>query len=227
MTPLQAIGFLRSCIRSGERLDADDDKTIDAVLEGLRNPEKQVRVGVAVFIERDDKVLLGMRKGSHGAGTWCVPGGHVDFGEDPEATCVRETLEESGLAIHNVKIYRPLPYVHTHFREDEKQYITLYFTADCPEGDPKIMEPDKCSAWAWFDKTGLPSPLFEPLAQSNVMDTLRMEADENFLQNLYDRISGGDPCNLDHSGSCHAHDYFGEGECIARRLGRRLGKESA
>ncbi len=36
------------------------------------------QVGVGVLILRDGKVLLGRRKGSHGAGCWSAPGGHLD-----------------------------------------------------------------------------------------------------------------------------------------------------
>lgn len=136
---------------------------------------RQVRVGVGVFIIRDGKILLGCRKGSHGAGTWALPGGHVDFGEDPETTCVRETMEETGLAIGNIRVYKAFPYVHTHFRKEGKQYVTLYFTADCPEGEPRVTEPDKCSCWAWFSPSTLPSPLFEPLGASGVLQTLERE----------------------------------------------------
>ena len=27
-------------------------------------------------------------------------------------------------------------------------------------GEPKIMEPDKCDGWDWYDMDNLPSPLF-------------------------------------------------------------------
>jgi len=45
---------------------------------------KVVRVGVACFVERrDKKILVGRRKGkSHGSGTYQLPGGHLEFGED-------------------------------------------------------------------------------------------------------------------------------------------------
>jgi 8-oxo-dGTP diphosphatase len=34
------------------------------------------KVGVGVCIVKDNKVLLGKRKNSHGDGTWAFPGGH-------------------------------------------------------------------------------------------------------------------------------------------------------
>jgi 8-oxo-dGTP diphosphatase len=40
----------------------------------LKIPGK-VMVGIGVVIINRDKILLGKRKGSHGAGEWSVPGG--------------------------------------------------------------------------------------------------------------------------------------------------------
>ncbi len=42
---------------------------------------KRPKVGLGVLIFKDGKVLLGKRKGAHGEGTWCPPGGHLEFGE--------------------------------------------------------------------------------------------------------------------------------------------------
>ncbi|MEO7108781.1 MAG: NUDIX domain-containing protein [Rhodoferax sp.] len=38
-------------------------------------------VGIGVIIVRHGLVLLGQRIGSHGAGTWALPGGHLEFGD--------------------------------------------------------------------------------------------------------------------------------------------------
>lgn len=57
------------------------------------------KVGVAIFLERDGKVLMLLRKGSHKAGTRSLPGGHMDLGEDFYTTCKREILEEVGVEV--------------------------------------------------------------------------------------------------------------------------------
>lgn len=61
------------------------------------------QVGVGVLILRDGKVLLGRRKGSHGAGCWSAPGGHLEFGEAVEDCALREALEETGLALSDMQ----------------------------------------------------------------------------------------------------------------------------
>jgi 8-oxo-dGTP diphosphatase len=38
-----------------------------------------VKAGVGVIIiNKENKVLVGKRKGSHGAGLWAFPGGHIE-----------------------------------------------------------------------------------------------------------------------------------------------------
>jgi 8-oxo-dGTP diphosphatase len=64
---------------------------------------KHTRVGVAIFIFKDGKFLIQQRQGAHGAGSWSVPGGHLEFGESFEDTARREAREETGLEISNVR----------------------------------------------------------------------------------------------------------------------------
>jgi 8-oxo-dGTP diphosphatase len=118
-------------------------------------------VGIGVLILRDGRVLLGERQGSHGAGTWAPPGGHLEFGESVEACARREALEETGLELSSV---RPGPYTSDVFVEEGKHYVTLFVLADVLHGEPQILEPTKCLRWAWFKWLQLPKPLFQPLA---------------------------------------------------------------
>jgi 8-oxo-dGTP diphosphatase len=118
------------------------------------------RVGVAAIVRRDGKVLLGRRIGSHGARTWNFPGGHLEFGETPEACAERETLEECGL---RASARRRLGYTNDLFAAEGRHYITLYIEVEAPDGEPRILEPAKCTAWRWFDLDSLPEPLFLPI----------------------------------------------------------------
>ena len=67
-------------------------------------PALSLHVGVGVLV-RDGAgdVLLGLRRGSHGAATWGLPGGHLEPGETIAACAARETLEETGLAIVGIR----------------------------------------------------------------------------------------------------------------------------
>lgn len=41
--------------------------------------KKQLKIGVGILIFKKNKVLLARRKGSHGAGEYAGPGGHLEF----------------------------------------------------------------------------------------------------------------------------------------------------
>lgn len=122
---------------------------------------ESVRVGVGVLIVRDGKVLLGKRRGSHGAGTWAAPGGHLEFGESVADCARRESAEETGLELLMV---RPAPYTSTVMPDVGRHYITCFVVAQVAEtAQARVMEPDKCEAWTWCAWDALPEPLFAPL----------------------------------------------------------------
>ena len=50
--------------------------------------ENHPKVGVGVMVLKDGKVLLTRRKGSHGAGEYSFPGGHLEYMESFE-DCAR------------------------------------------------------------------------------------------------------------------------------------------
>lgn len=118
-----------------------------------------VRVGVAVFIRKDGKFLMLRRLGSHGAGSWSVPGGNLEFGESLEACARREVSEETNLQIKNIRF---LAQTNDQFKDEGKHYLTIWVTSDWADGAPAIMEPTKCTEQRWCDFQSLPEPLFEP-----------------------------------------------------------------
>ena len=119
-------------------------------------------VGLGVIIMRGgNEVLLGKRKGSHGAGTWECPGGHLEFYEKFKDCALREPKEETGLTDKNIEIIdeHPVAVTNDMFLADGKHYVTLFFRAKYISGEPKVME-DFCEQWGWFDWNDLPYPLF-------------------------------------------------------------------
>ncbi len=124
-------------------------------------------VGVGVFILRKDSLpytfLLGLRKGSHGAGTWSLPGGHIEMYDDEITTAIREVKEETGLYLGAPRLAGV--YTNDPMPQWGKHYITVYVKASFIENgdEPRILEPDKCAEWRWCSLNRLPSPLFPPI----------------------------------------------------------------
>ena len=120
-----------------------------------------VQVGIGVIVQRGGRVLLGRRRGAHGAGDWALPGGHLEVGETPEACAARELAEETGL---RAAAWRRAPYTADVLPDAGRHYLTLFMLADGVSGDPQRLEPHKCDGWSWHDWDALPEPLFAPLA---------------------------------------------------------------
>jgi 8-oxo-dGTP diphosphatase len=118
------------------------------------------RVGVSVLVRRGDELLLEKCAHIHGAGTWGPPGGHIDFGETPEQTAQRETLEETGVAITGLSF---LGVTNDVFEAEQKHYITLWFDAVYQSGEAECKVPEEESEVGWFRHNNLPQPLFLPL----------------------------------------------------------------
>lgn len=118
------------------------------------------KVGVGVIVIRDGLVLLGKRRGSHGAGTWSAPGGALEFGEDILDCAARELKEETDLEASSLELG---PYTNDVFTEDREHYVTIFVVARGIKGVPANLEPHKCEGWAWFKWEEWPVPPFRPL----------------------------------------------------------------
>jgi len=69
-------------------------------------------VGFGVILLKGGKVLLGKRHSDpkkadselYGEGTWTLPGGKLEFGEEFEEGAIREVAEETSIKLNSVKV---------------------------------------------------------------------------------------------------------------------------
>lgn len=120
-------------------------------------------VGVSAVVVRDGLVIVGRRKGSHGAGSWAFPGGKVEPAEDPREVVARELDEETGLRALRIE---PIAWTSDLLSHGERtlHYITLHHLIDVAPGEPIVREPDKVEDWRWVACDEIPHPIFAPAA---------------------------------------------------------------
>lgn len=121
--------------------------------------EERPRVGLGVLVFKDGQLLLGRRRGSHGAGEYASPGGHLEHLESFADCAAREVREETGVEITNLRFLRVLNTV----TYAPKHYVDLAFAADWVRGEPTVNEPEKIESWKWYPLDALPEPLFATL----------------------------------------------------------------
>lgn len=82
---------------------------MSALAASSSSPAPAVRVGIGCFVvdpeNHPGQILLGTRKGSHGAGKLALPGGHLEMNESWESCAAREVLEETNLTLANLRFF--------------------------------------------------------------------------------------------------------------------------
>jgi 8-oxo-dGTP diphosphatase len=97
---------------------------------------KPVKATVGAVVQSYGKILLELRNLEPFKGSWCLPGGHIEFGEPVEDALVREVKEETGLSVTDMHF---LDFFMEYFPDLDWHAVALVFVAEV-EGTKKAQE---------------------------------------------------------------------------------------
>ena len=118
-------------------------------------------IDVHVILRRAGKILLLRRAGNvYASGQLCLPSGHLEEGENILQAGIRETKEETGIALDPGTLRLALS-IHQRNPGTAHTRIGFAFEPDHWDGEPVIGEPAKCSQLVWADPGSLPSDTVE------------------------------------------------------------------
>eukprot|EP01083_Nonionella_stella_P072295 194815_1 len=125
----------------------------------IEDKSKRPKVGLGCLIIRKNKnneseFLVGVRKSSHGAGLYALPGGHLEYRETWGQCAYHEVLEETNLNIPPSKwkfaFANNSIAPSKNASEEHLHYIDIIMSATYDgEEQPVNMEPHKCEGWQW------------------------------------------------------------------------------
>ncbi len=118
-----------------------------------------IGVGVgAILVNPDGKVFLSRRgqNSKNEKGLWEFPGGAVEFGEKMADALQREMAEEYGIEI---EVGDLLDIVDHILPAEGQHWVSPTFICRIKSGEPKILEPGKCSQIGWFEIDKIPADL--------------------------------------------------------------------
>jgi 8-oxo-dGTP diphosphatase len=119
------------------------------------------RICPVAVIVKERKVLMGLRHYTPDKwktiSVWTIPGGRCDPGETLEATLRREVEEETG--INDLEIEG---YIGEVSGAKSKDIVPIFICKS--EQEAQLIEPEKFSAWRWFNLDECPSNFINPVA---------------------------------------------------------------
>ncbi len=157
-----AAAVLREHQRHPHPRPADDGTPPTVQVREANGDRSRSIVGAHLVLLQGGTVLLGKRhpNSAFAPSTWHLPAGHREHGESTLACTVREAAEETGLTI----AASDLTLVHTLDLLDPGSTIPriqLFFAASRWHGEPRVLEPDRCTEWRWWPLDALPEQLVD------------------------------------------------------------------
>ena len=110
---------------------------------------------LGIIINSNNQILLTKRTDIP---IWCLPGGNIEYRENPKKAIIREIFEETGFKVKIVKIngvYERMDFEHV--RKDNKQFTCQVFT--CKILKSNFKPNGEVSKIKFFDMSRLPYSL--------------------------------------------------------------------
>ncbi len=121
-----------------------------------------ILVGAAVLvIDARERLLLGQRSDNR---AWGIPGGALEPGETLEEAARRETLEETGLAPGELRLWRVFSgpeFFYVYPNGDQVHNVSAVF--ECREYSGVLAGDGEHSRFQFFDPDHLPEPVSPPV----------------------------------------------------------------
>lgn len=108
----------------------------------------QLKVGAAVVIENDNKLLLLQRNYEPWRESWMLPAGYVEADENPMDAARREVFEETNLVVDDIEFFQVY-----YFSDDPRgNGVTFVYKAKSISGELRINnESSAIKYFAWKD----------------------------------------------------------------------------
>ena len=123
-----------------------------------------------IFDQGRKKVLLTQRADN---GLWCLPGGGMDPGESAEETCIRETLEETGLHVRVTRLVGVYtsPNIMIRYADGNRtQPVTFSFEAEIVGGELGLS--DETTAYGYYSVDDLDAIDLWPHHRQRIQDAV-------------------------------------------------------
>ena len=110
----------------------------------------QLKVGAAVIIEQDGKLLLLQRAHEPWVGSWMIVAGYVEADEDPKNAAVREAREETGLVVEIGDLFK------TYYFDDDPRGNGIVFVYKATKVSGALQLNDEATDACYFASDEIP-----------------------------------------------------------------------
>ncbi|MFD7402329.1 NUDIX hydrolase [Streptomyces sp. NPDC059866] len=139
--------------------------------EWVKTLPQAIVASCVLLHDLDDRILLlRYAESQPSAGTWCLPGGMLDHGEDPVSAARRELFEETGIVLDHAP--RLIGYDHRADVQGTGPVIDFYFDGGTLTRRQTITRSPEHNDYGLFDLTELETtPLTPPLPALTALQT--------------------------------------------------------